>query len=86
MLGHIERLADKGVLLEKPFVDRIEGKIWEIRISIGKREVRILYFMTTGKTAVLLHGFVKKRQKTPRGEIDVAIRRMRQYLDWTKLY
>lgn len=79
--GHIEILADKGVLLEKPFVDHIEAKIWELRISITKREVRVLYFITSGKTAVLLHGFIKKTQRTPRGEIDIAIRRMGQYLN-----
>lgn len=79
--GHVEILANKGVLLEKPFVDHIDGKIWELRISITKREVRMLYFMTTGKTAVLLHGFVKKTQRTPRGEIEIAVRRMRQYLN-----
>ena len=36
--------------------------------------------MHTGRQIVLLHGFVKKTQKTPRGEIDIAIKRMNDFI------
>ncbi|WP_416768925.1 type II toxin-antitoxin system RelE/ParE family toxin [Sulfurimonas sp. ST-25] len=37
-----------------------------------------MYFAHTGRRFVLLHGFVKKTQKTPRKEIDIAKQRMKE--------
>ena len=41
---------------------------------------RILYFAFTGRKFVLLHGFTKKTEKTPVREIEIAVRRMEEYL------
>lgn len=51
---------------------------WEIRV-LGKDNIRVIYFLI-GKTAiVLLHGFIKKSQKTSKKDLSIAIKR---YNDW----
>lgn len=62
----------------KPLVDHLGGGIWEIRSRPGGREVRTLFAMAGGEM-VLLHGFIKKSRATPRREIELAARRLRQY-------
>jgi phage-related protein len=41
---------------------------------------RILYFTHAGRKFILLHGFAKKTNKTPRREIEIAEERMKDYL------
>jgi phage-related protein len=53
--------------------------LWEVRSSLRNRIARVL-FCIEGETMWLLHGFVKKQQKTPPGEMDLARRRMREIL------
>ena len=57
-----------------------EGNIWEIRsrISNGKRNARILFTVESGML-VLLHGFVKKSQKTPQKDLRIARKRSKQW-------
>ena len=49
-----------------------------MRIKDSQGAVRILYFTYTGKRFILLHGFIKKTQKTPRDEIESARKRMKE--------
>jgi phage-related protein len=51
--------------------------LWEVRSRLGDRVARVMFFVE-GRTMVLLHGFVKKTQKTPRYELDLALKRMNQ--------
>lgn len=39
-----------------------------------------MYFFFTGRQIVFLHGFQKKTPKTPRGEIEIAQRRMNDFI------
>jgi phage-related protein len=53
------------------------GGLWEIRSNLtGGRIARVLFCIEHGHM-VLLHGFIKKTQKTPQREIDLAVRRAR---------
>ena len=45
--------------------------LWEVRSSLRNRIARVL-FCIEGGVMWLLHGFIKKQQKTPAGEIDIA--------------
>lgn len=56
--------------------------LWEIRV-LGKDSLRILYTIITRDGVLLLHGFVKKKQKTPTGEIAIALKRLN---DWKIRY
>ena len=52
--------------------------LWEVRSDItGSRIARVLFCVNGGRM-VLLHGFVKKSQKTPAGDLDLARKRMRE--------
>jgi len=72
VIGKIELLAKYGVLLKEPYARHIRGKIWELRIMVSKGYSRLFYFSYTGKRFILLHAFLKKTDKTPTAEIDIA--------------
>jgi len=55
--------------------------LYEARIQLGSNIWRIFCFFDRGKLVILLNGFQKKTQKTPKKEIDKAIRLMKQYYD-----
>jgi phage-related protein len=56
---------------------QIEGKIWEIKIRIHGNQHRIFYVVLKGNEMVLLHAYLKKTQKAPIKEIEVAKQRMK---------
>lgn len=60
----IDMLRSHGVSLGRPWVAPLGKGLWEVRIRT-RRQLRILYFLTTGKTFVLLHAFVKKTREVP---------------------
>jgi phage-related protein len=76
----VEKLAEHGVLLKEPFTRHVRGKIRELRIKDAQGNIRILYFTYTGRRFVLLHGFIKKTDKTPDREIETAEKRMNGYI------
>lgn len=53
--------------------------LWEVRSSLSNRIARVL-FCVEDDTMWLLHGFIKKQQKTPKQELELARRRMREVL------
>ncbi len=54
--------------------------LWEVRSSLGNRIARVL-FCVAEDTMWLLHGFIKKQQKTPAKDMALARRRQRAVLD-----
>ena len=66
-----------GWPLGMPLVAHISGDIWEVRIRLETRIARIL-FALDGNMMVLLHGFIKKQQKTPKPDLDLAKERLKQ--------
>jgi phage-related protein len=75
-------LQEYGIHAKEPYVKQITGhkKLYELRIKDKSGISRILYFAHTGKKFVLLHGFIKKTDKTPAKEIGIAEQRMKDYL------
>jgi phage-related protein len=75
-------LKEYGIHVKEPYVKQITGhkKLYELRIKDPSGMSRILYFAHTGRKFVLLHGFIKKTDKTPAKEIDIAEQRMKDYL------
>jgi phage-related protein len=78
MVG-IDMLRSHGISLGRPWVAPLGKGLWELRIR-SRRQLRILYFLHTERTFVLLHGFIKKTREVPQAEIQMALRRMRQFL------
>lgn len=74
-LGLIDRLSREGPNLRRPQADHVRGKIWELRVSFGGNQYRILYAFAPRQRIVLLHAFAKKTQQIPAGEIELATKR-----------
>jgi phage-related protein len=62
----------------KPLVDHLGDGIWELRSRLSNRIARILFTVARSEI-VVLHGFIKKTQKTPPHELELARRRKRIY-------
>ncbi len=62
----------------KPRVDHLRGAVWEVRSSLGNRIARTL-FAVEGGQMVLLHGFIKKTQQTPDSDIELALKRFKEW-------
>lgn len=76
----IELLEEFGLAGGYPHVKKLTGSnLWEYRI-LGSDSIRIFYVAMTGKTFLILHGFKKKKQKTPTKEIKIAVDRLEEYL------
>ncbi len=77
--GAIELLVARNVTASEPLVRHLEGKLWELRVESNTNIYRIVYAFSSGRRIVLLHGFQKKTQKTPRREIETAARRFEDF-------
>jgi phage-related protein len=64
--------------VHEPYIKHIEGRIWEMRLRGRDRIARALYLTASGRRVVILRVFVKKSQKTPRREIELARRRAQE--------
>jgi phage-related protein len=58
-----------------PLVRSLGRDIWEVRSSLPNGRIARVLFSVEEDCMVLLHGFMKQTQKTPRQEIDLAIKR-----------
>ena len=76
----IEQLRIHNVRAREPLVRHLEGKLWELREESNTNIYRLLYFFFSGRKIVFLHGFRKKEQKTPRREIEIALRRLSSFV------
>ena len=67
----------------KKFLDHITGTdgLYEIRIEFESNIYRIICCFDKGNLVVLLNAFQKKTQKTPRNEIDLALRLKDEYFN-----
>jgi len=75
----LELLAELGVNLGLPHAKKVTGtSLWELRI-LGENSLRFFYVAKIGQVFLLLHGFSKKKQKTPRKEIKIALERLKEY-------
>lgn len=72
-------LEEFGNDLRIPYSNSLGNGIFELRSILGNDITRILYFFIDGNSAVLTNGFTKKTQKTPKNEIDKAIRYRNDY-------
>jgi phage-related protein len=75
-IGEDIKTVQFGWPLGMPLVDHIGGDIREVRVRLGNRIARVL-FAIDGQTMVLLHGFIKKQQKTPGPDLDLARDRLK---------
>ena len=61
--------------MREPYVKHLDGKLWEMRL-IGRDGIaRSLYVTASGRRIIVLRTFIKKTEKTPRREIEIALER-----------
>jgi phage-related protein len=77
-LRYIELLAALGIDARMPLVRPLGHKLFELRWK-AKNKQRIAYCAASDRTFVLLHGFTKKQETTPREDMEVAMKRMQDY-------
>jgi phage-related protein len=59
-----------------PLVRSLGRGLWEVRSTLPQGRIARVIFCVTDSEMVLLHGFIKKTQKTPSSEIELALKRM----------
>lgn len=70
-----------GPSLGMPYTRAMGGGLFEIRAHGREGIARVFYCTVVGRKIVILHGFVKKTEKTPRNELEIALRRMKEVKD-----
>ena len=72
--ARIDFLGEIGNRARAPLSKSLGNGLFELRV----KAFRIFYCFKPGGVIVLLHGFMKKSQKTPRRELEIALKRMEE--------
>ncbi len=77
-IGHDIGAVEYGWPVGMPLCRNLGEGLWEVRSTLPSRRIaRVLFCLVKGEM-VLLHGFIKKTQKTPPGDLDLARRRQKE--------
>jgi phage-related protein len=76
-LARVAKLIEENDLehVGEPHVKHIEGRLWEMRLKGRSGIARALYVTAVGRRVVIVRVFVKKTEKTPWREIEIALTR-----------
>jgi phage-related protein len=78
VIGEDLRTLQYGWPIGMPLVRKLADRLWEVRSTLpSKREARPL-FTAAENQVVILSGFIKKTQKTPDAELELARRRLKE--------
>lgn len=70
--------VQQGWPLGLPLCRAIGHGLWEVRSTLQGHRIARIIFAFDGDTIMLLNGFVKKAQKTPTAEIELALKRLKE--------
>ena len=77
-------IEEFGSDLGQPYTSKVEKDIFEIRAR-GREGIGRSFFCTTkGKEIIILHSFIKKTQKIPKKEIELARKRLKEFKKWAQ--
>lgn len=76
IIGEDIKTVQFGWPLGMPLVRKLDKGLWEVRSRLPGRIARILFTTNPGQM-ILLHGFIKKSQKTPKEDLELAKTRVR---------
>lgn len=77
----VEMLEKYGKSLPEPHAKYLGEEIYELRFKGQEGHIRVLHFFYHENKVVLTNGFIKKSNKTPKKEIDLAISRRETYIN-----
>ncbi len=63
----------------KEFSKKLTANLYELRLQHLKKWIRIIYSFEKNRIIILLHGFIKKENKTPKREIENAEKRLNDF-------
>lgn len=72
------RMTAIGANLGPPHTDAFGDGLYELRLKGADGIARVFFCTLVGRRIVMLHSFIKKTQKTPPREIDIARKRMKE--------
>ncbi|MHB8882967.1 MAG: type II toxin-antitoxin system RelE/ParE family toxin [Thermodesulfovibrionales bacterium] len=72
-IGKLVELKSNGLQPKENLSKHLGEGIFELRVGFENRLSRSFYFYESSRQIIFTHGFVKKTQKTPTGEIEKAI-------------
>lgn len=74
-----ELIESVGLLnVKEPHVRHIRGQLWEIRLKGKAGIARALYVTANEQRVLILRAFIKKTEKTPAAEIELALQRAKE--------
>lgn len=74
----VERMVLDGPDLGLPYTRPMGGGLFEIRARGAEGIGRAFFCLVSGKRVIVLHGFIKKTEKTPDKELAVARKRLKE--------
>jgi len=77
-IRYAERMELFGPDLGMPHTRSMGGGLFELRIKAAEGIARVFYCTVIDRRIVFLHSFVKKAEKTPPKELEIARRRMKE--------
>ena len=80
-IGYVFRVIKTVEKVSEKFLKHIEGTdgLYEIRVEVGSNIYRIFCCFDKGNLVVLFNAFQKKTQKTPKQEIELAVKLQKEY-------
>ncbi len=81
IVGVAIQKVEFGWPIGMPYSRKLENKLWEVRTNLTDGKIARVIFTLTGDDMVLLHGFIKKTQKTPTTELETARKRLKDIKD-----
>ena len=80
VLWMLQLVEDEGRNLNTKYLKKLSpSDLWEIRVMSGNFNIRLLGFFHGNELMILNHGFIKKTQKVPQKELNVALERYQEY-------
>jgi phage-related protein len=77
-VGKDMQKVEFGWPIGMPLCRSLGNGFWEVRSDLSEGTIGRVIFFVGGGQMVLLHGFIKKTQKTPQRDIDLALKRKRE--------
>lgn len=75
IIGQDIKTVEFGWPIGMPICRHVTNGVWEVRSSLAHGRIARVLFCMSGPTMHLLHGFIKKTQKTPANDLETALRR-----------
>ena len=78
LIGRDIQKVEFGWPLGMPYCRSLGSGLWEVRTDLADGKIARAIFCIAGEQMVLLHGFIKKTQRTPQAELELARARQKE--------